>query len=79
LTDDNMILAINAPQPAVQFPSHVFLSFPSLMDAVDVFLTMIRHKLRSLNDSMRSDIMLNIHMYMLNIHMYYKEKKKHTI
>jgi len=69
---DNMKLVINALEPAVQFTPPVFPSSPSPMVAVDVFFTIIVHELRSLNESMKSDIMLNIHMY---IH----KEKKHTI
>ncbi|XP_067208771.1 uncharacterized protein [Linepithema humile] len=75
---DRLADALSTPQPAIQFPAPpifpppIFPPPPPPMDAVDAFLTMIGHELRSLNDSMRSDVMLNIHTYI------HEEKKKHT-
>lgn len=72
---DRLADALSAPQPAIQFPAPPVLPPPPppfRMDAIDAFLIMIGHELRSLNESMRSDVMLNIHTYI------HKEKKKHT-
>jgi len=70
---DRLADAISASQPAVQFPAPPVLPPPpSPTDAIDAFLIMIGHELRSLNNSIRSDVMLNIHTYI------HKEKKKYT-
>lgn len=72
---DRLADALSAPQPAIQFPAPPVLPPPPPpfpMDAIDAFFIIIGHELRSLNESMRSDVMLNIHTYI------HKEKKKHT-
>ncbi|KYQ55155.1 hypothetical protein ALC60_05964 [Trachymyrmex zeteki] len=63
---DRLTDALSAPQPVIQFPAPPVLPPPPPpMDTVEAFLIMIGNELRSLDDNTRSDVMLNIHMYIV--------------